>query len=93
MLYLAPLSLGVKILCVLGALGLCAIVVYKATESMSQNIQALEVGLLNFKDGEYAATLACSTTDEFAHLRPLQCIRAITSQRKAMVASAGINAR
>ncbi len=68
MLYLAPLSLGVKILCVLGALGLCAIVVYKATESMSQNIQALEVGLLNFKDGEYAATLACSTTDEFAHL-------------------------
>ena len=56
MIYLAPLSLGVKILCVLGTLGLCAIVVYKATESMSQNIQALEVGLLNFKDGEYAAT-------------------------------------
>jgi len=38
------------------------------TQSVNSGIQALETGLLNFKDGEFSSLLAYSAQDELGHL-------------------------
>jgi nitrogen fixation/metabolism regulation signal transduction histidine kinase len=68
LLYVVSLSVFVKVVIVLLTLGLSGLCFYFLTTSINKSLQALEVGLLNFKDGEYSSTLACHSDDEFGAL-------------------------
>ncbi|WP_334028209.1 sensor histidine kinase [Alteromonas sp. P256] len=68
LLYLVTLAIHIKVLIVFASLGISWICIYLMTAKVYSNLQALEVGLLNFKDGEYASTLACTSNDEFGKL-------------------------
>ncbi|WP_338520228.1 sensor histidine kinase [Alteromonas gracilis] len=68
LLYVVSLSVFTKVVIVLLTLGLNGLCFYFLTTSINKSLQALEVGLLNFKDGEYSSTLACHSDDEFGAL-------------------------
>lgn len=68
LLYVVTFAVHIKVLIVIASLGVSWFCFYSLTANINKHIQALEVGLLNFKDGEYATTLACTSSDEFGKL-------------------------
>lgn len=68
LLYVAPFAIHIKVLITVASLSVSWFCFYSLTANINKNMQALEVGLLNFKDGEYASTLACTSNDEFGRL-------------------------
>jgi len=68
LLYFVALPVETKILITSGVLALSGFCFYTLTKPIDKNLQALNVGLLNFKDGEYSSTLACTSSDEFGEL-------------------------
>lgn len=71
LLYYSDLSVTVKILAVLASLLVSGCCFYFLTKPINKHLQALQVGLLNVKDGEYSLTLACDSNDEFDELYAL----------------------
>ncbi|MEM7420455.1 MAG: histidine kinase, partial [Pseudomonadota bacterium] len=68
LLYFVALPVETKILITSGVLVLSGFCFYTLTKPIDKNLQALNVGLLNFKDGEYSSTLARTSSDEFGEL-------------------------
>lgn len=82
MLYVSDLSVVQKALLVTASLCLCAMAVKVCTAQITKQLDALEIGLLNFKDGEFSSTLACKTGDEFETLCQLYNDTAETLRRE-----------
>ena len=82
MLYVSDLSVVQKALLVLVSLCLCALAVKVCTAPINKQLEALKIGLLNFKDGEFSSTLACKTSDEFKTLFQLYNDTAETLRRE-----------
>ncbi|MFC3031636.1 sensor histidine kinase [Pseudoalteromonas fenneropenaei] len=57
-----------KLLLVIAAFSLSVILVHSLSQDLRDGLAALELGLLNFKDGEFASQLAYDKDDEFGHL-------------------------
>jgi nitrogen fixation/metabolism regulation signal transduction histidine kinase len=68
LLYVTTLSVYLKVTVVFASLGLSWFCFHLLTKPINKHLQALHVGLLNFKDGEYSSTLACHSDDEFGEL-------------------------
>ncbi|MBQ4830399.1 histidine kinase [Alteromonas sp. MMG017] len=82
MLYLSDQSVVQKVLLATASLCLCAMAVKICTSQITKQLDALEIGLLNFKDGEFSSTLACKTGDEFETLCQLYNDTAETLRRE-----------
>ncbi|WP_246604263.1 sensor histidine kinase [Alteromonas lipotrueae] len=82
MLYVSDLSVVQKALLVISSLCLSAIAVKVCTVQITKQLEALKIGLLNFKDGEFSSTLACKTDDEFETLCQLYNDTAETLRRE-----------
>jgi len=82
MLYVSDLTILYKIVIILSSLSLCALVVKLAISQFTRQVDALTIGLLNFKDGEFSSTLACSSNDEFEALCRLYNETAETLRRE-----------
>lgn len=67
-LYWVDLSIGVKAAILLGSISLSGLCFFILTASINKSLQALNVGLLNFKDGEFSSTLVNNSKDEFGEL-------------------------
>ncbi|MEC8374656.1 MAG: histidine kinase, partial [Pseudomonadota bacterium] len=68
LLYYVDLSVAMKVLVVMVSLCISWCCFHFLTKPINKHLQALQVGLLNFKDGEYSSTLACNSNDEFGEL-------------------------
>lgn len=68
LLYYAEFSIEVKLAVVCASLLLSGSCGYALSAQVYKHLQALNVGLLNFKDGEYSSTIACDSNDEFGRL-------------------------
>lgn len=71
LLYYVDLSVAMKVLVVMVSLCISWCCFHFLTKPINKHLQALQVGLLNFKDGEYSSTLACNSNDEFGELYAL----------------------
>ncbi|WP_354667838.1 ATP-binding protein [Alteromonas sp. C1M14] len=68
LLYTVSFAIHIKVLIVIGSIGISGFCFYFLTANINKEIQALRVGLLNFKDGEYSSTLVCTSDSEFSEL-------------------------
>ncbi|MBO7920882.1 HAMP domain-containing histidine kinase [Alteromonas sp. K632G] len=82
MLYVSDLSVVQKALLVLVSLCLCTLAVKVCTAPINKQLEALKIGLLNFKDGEFSSTLSCKSNDEFKTLSQLYNDTAETLRRE-----------
>ncbi|WP_421132371.1 sensor histidine kinase [Alteromonas sp. A079] len=82
LLFIVTLAIQSKVLIAIVSLGVSWFCAYFMTAKINHNLQALEVGLLNFKDGEYASTLACTSNDEFGKLCTLFNVTADTLRKE-----------
>ena len=71
LLYYVDLSVPLKTAIALLSLGTSWFWFHLLTKPINKHLQALYVGLLNFKDGEYSSTLANHSDDEFGELYAL----------------------
>jgi len=91
MLYVSDLLVIQKALLVITSLCLCATAVKVCTAQITNQLDALEIGLLNFKDGEFSSTLACKTNDEFETLCQLDRKSVVWGKRGGICVRGSVN--
>lgn len=67
-IYFSGYSLSLSLLIICGSLLLAFICASIATKELNEGIRAIDVGLQNFKDGDFSCSVAYEANDEFGEL-------------------------